>query len=82
MAYIECGIRGDYFDTDEETLTLYVYLISKELIVFNNVLSDPSIQDGWLWVDHMLFSKRMTSLVLAMDVKYLSYYTTPKKEDD
>lgn len=62
---------------DEDTyVTLHVHTKDRGLIVFNNLKSDPVFYEGWLTIEHQLFSNPMTSLVRTDDMQYLSYYTT------
>jgi hypothetical protein len=65
------------------TPTLYVHKKDEGLIVFIDLKSDPVFYEGWLTIQHQLFSRTMTSLVRTDDVQYLSYYSTPNevKED-
>lgn len=78
MSYVEIPLI-DYIDIDEEKTTLYVYTKDKRIIVLDDVCSNMSIDEWGVYVDHMLFGKRMTFAMAREDFCHVEYYYGPRE---
>lgn len=80
--YIECGIINEFSDTKVENVTVHVHLTNKELLIFDKIETDPIFHKGWFSIDYQKWNRSWTSIIRESDVSYISYYTTPKKNND
>lgn len=70
----------DYINIDEEKTTLYVYTKDKRIIVLHDVCSNMSIDDMGIYVDHMVFGKRMTFMMVREDFSHVEYCVSPRED--
>ena len=76
--YLECGIY-EGLDDLVESVTVQIHTKDKEVITIDDLLNDPVFYQGWLSVEHDVFSHRMTTRVQASRVNYLTHYRKAKQ---
>ena len=69
----------DYIEPLDEKVTIYIHTKDKRMIVLGDVCSNMSLDDMGVYVDHMLFGKRMTCMIPREDFSHVEYYVSPRE---
>jgi hypothetical protein len=70
----------EYCDLDEEEITILVHTKDRNLMSFNNIISNPAFYQGWLSISYRRYDREMTAYIVADTVLYMEYYTTQKQD--
>ena len=79
MKYIELPLI-DYIEPLDEKVTIYIHTKDKRVIVLHDVRSNMSLDSDGVYVDHMLFGKRMTFMMPREDFSHVEYYISPRED--